>query len=190
MQWLIPLVPPKTTEVIWSKKILKQILPVPHPSHIQCSTPYHQCPYSRSHHAKSSNTQFSPISEPPPPTEICLNKLLMHLVSINGNPHNTTEDHCNTPLEPLSPSTITSTQSPHSSSPITTSSESESESTSCQSTLSNPSDRQLHPHLPLRTNKTFLMRLQGRPQVKVIPTLSIPLPESSSDSEEEDMDTT
>ena len=32
------------------------------------------------------------------------------------------------------------------------------------------------------------MRLQGRPQVTVMPTLSIPLPLSSS--EEEDMDTT
>ena len=70
------------------------------------------------------------------------------------------------------------------------SSESESESTSGQSTVSTASDRQLCPHMPLRYNETFLMRLQGRPHIWVMPTLYLQLSESSSDSEEEDMDTT
>ena len=116
---------------------------------------------------KPSNTQFSPISGPLP-AEICLNKLLVHLVSINDNLQNATEDHCSTPSEPSSPSTTTSTQSPHSSSLRISISESESESTSSQSELSTASNRQLCPDLPPRYSETFLMRIQGRPQVRVM----------------------
>ena len=45
------------------------------------------------------------------------------------------------------------------------------------------------PNLPIWYNINFLKRLQGRPQVRVMQNLSILLPESSSDAEEE-MDTT
>ena len=57
--------------------------------------------------------------------------------------------------------------------------------TSLESTAS---DHQLHPCLPIRYNETFLKKLNGKPQVAVMNYLSIPLPPSDMD-EEEDMDT-
>ena len=67
-----------------------------------------QCPYTRPPLAKPSNVQFSPISGPPPQAELCLNKLLMHLVSLNGTLQHTLEDHNPIPSEPSSPTTNSS----------------------------------------------------------------------------------
>ena len=154
-----------------------------------------QCPYSRPQQTKPSNPQPKPISGPPPTAKICLNQLLTHLISLNGNPQSNTVSQ-NMSFQDPSPPTSPQTQSSSSSSsctdpnsePEATSSSIctvDTESLSGQSTCSG---RQLRPRLPIRYNETFLMRLEGRPQVTVMPTLSIPLPVSSS--EEEDMDTT
>ena len=41
------------------------------------------------------------------------------------------------------------------------------------------SERSLRPRVPISYNETLLQRLHGRPQVKILNNLSIPLPESS-----------
>ena len=97
------------------------------------------------------------------------------------------------PSPPTSPQTQSSSFSytdPDSEPEATSSSicTADTDSLSSQSTASTCSNWQLRPRLPIWYNETFLMRLQGRPQVTIMPTLSIPLPVSSS--EEEDMDTT
>ena len=93
------------------------------------------------------------------------------------------------PPEPSSPKITSSSQSFSSLDPDSESeTASTTESTNDQSTIATASDRQHQPCLPISYNETFVQRLQGRPHVKIMPTLSIPLPESSSD--EEDMDTT
>ena len=99
------------------------------------------------------------------------------------------------PSQPTSPQTQSSSSSssytdPDSEPEATSSSicTVDTESLSGQSTASTCSDRQLRSRLPIQYNEAFLTRLQGRPQVTIMPTLSIPLPSSSS--EEEDMDTT
>ena len=94
------------------------------------------------------------------------------------------------PTSPQSSSPSSSSTDPDSEPEVTSSSgpTADTESLSGQSTTSTCSDRQLTPHLPIQYNETFLQRLQGRPQVTIMPTLSIPLLLSSSN--EEDMDTT
>ena len=170
--------------------------PKPHPIPKSHNTTPCQCPYSRPQQIKSSNPQPKPISGPPPTVEICLNQLLAHLISLNGNPQsNTVSQNISSqdPTPPTSPQTQSSSSSytDSNSEPEATSSSIctvDSESLSGQSTISSCSDRQLRPRMPIHYNETFLMGLQGRPQVTIMPALSIPLPLSSS--EEEDMDTT
>ena len=141
--------PPKELDVIRSKKIPTQN-PLPLcPSHKQSTSPHHQCPYTRSPLAKPSTDYFSPISGPPPQADLCLDKLLTHLVSLNGTLQQTPEDHNPIPLEPSSPTTSGST-------PSCTVSKSEPVSTNGQSTVSMASNRQLCPHIPIRYNETFL----------------------------------
>ena len=191
----LPQIQPKC---IQSKKIPHQNPPKPHPTPKSCNTTPCQCPYSRPQQIKPSNPQPKPISGPPPTAEICLNQLLAHLISLNGNPQSNALGQ-NTSFQDPSPPTSPQTQSSSSSSsytdpnsePEATSSSIctvDTESLSGQSTTSTCSDRQLRPRMPICYNETFLMRLQGRPQVTIMPTLSILLPLSSS--EEEDMDTT
>ena len=151
--------------------------------------PHCQCPYTRPPLAKPSNDHFSPISGQPPQTELCLDKLLMHLVPLN-------ENHNLLPLEPSSPTTTSSTSSsPTTSGSALTSpststiSDSEPESTSSQSTVSMASNRWPCPNITIRYNETFLKRLHRQPQVRVVNNLSIPLLTSESEVEE-DMDTT
>ena len=191
----LPLTQPKC---IQSEKILHKNLLQPRPTPKSHNTTPHQCPYSRPQQSKPSKPQPKPISGPPPTAETCLNQVLMHLISLNGN------SQCNTisqnmsfqdPSPPSSPQTQSSSSSssytdPESEPEVTSSSicTADTESLSGQSTASTCSNRQLRPRLPIRYNEAFLMRLQGRPQVTICPTLSIPLPSSSS--EEEDMDTT
>ena len=135
-----------------------------------------QCPYTIPPLAKPSNDHFSPISGPPQ-ADLCLDKLLMHLVSLNGTLQQTPEDHNPIPSEPSSSTTSGSTPSSAQgpSSPSSTVSKSEPESTSGQSTVSMASDRQLCPCIPIRYSETFLKKLHGQPQVKVMNNLSIPL---------------
>ena len=191
----LPLTQPKCTQ---SEKILHKNLLQPHPTPKSRNTTPCQCPYFRPQQSKPSKPQPKPISGPPPTAETCLNQVLMHLISLNGS------SQCNTisqnmsfqdPSPPSSPQTQSSSSSssykdPESEPEVTSSSicTADTESLSGQSTASTCSNRQLRPRLPIQDNEAFLMRLQGRPQVTICPTLSIPLPSSSS--EEEDMDTT
>ena len=46
------------------------------------------------------------------------------------------------------------------------------------------SERSLRPRVPISYNETLLQRLHGRPQVKILNNLSIPLPESSDEDTE------
>ena len=46
--------------------------------------PQHHRQYTGSLPSKSSNTQFGPTSGPPPQAELYLDKLLVHIVSLNG----------------------------------------------------------------------------------------------------------
>ena len=132
-----------------------------------------------------------PFSGPQPQAELCLHKLLLHLVSLNGTLQHTPKEHNPIPSEPSSLTTRSSTpsspQSPCSSS--SADSKSEPESTSGQSTISMANNRQLYPHIPISYSETFLKKLHGLPQIKVMNNLSIPLPESKSEAKE-DMDTT
>ena len=48
-------------------------------------------------------------------------------------------------------------------------------------------DRQLHPHIPISYSETFLKKLHGRQQVRVMHNITILLPDYEL---EEDMDTT
>ena len=83
----LPQIQPKH---IKSKKIPHQNPPKPCPTPKSHNTTPYQCPYSRSQQIKPSNPQPKPISGPPPTTEICLNQLLVHLISLNGNPQSNT----------------------------------------------------------------------------------------------------
>ena len=158
--------------------------------------PHCQCPYTRPPLAKPSNDHFSPISGPPPQAELCLDKLLLHPVSLNSTLQQTPEGHNPITSEPSSPTTTSSTPSSPTTSGSTQSSpssssiisDSEPESTSGQSTVSMASNRQLCPHIPLRYSETFLKKLHRQPQVKVTNNLSISL--LILESETEDMDTT
>ena len=192
--------PQTQPKCIQSKKIPHSSPPTPCLTPKSHNTSPHQCPYSRPQQFKPPDHQKKPISGPPPTADICLNQLLAHLISLNGNPQSNLVSQNMSSQEP-SPPTSPQTQSSSSSSsytdpdsePEATSSSictADTESLSGQLTASTCSNRQLRPRprLPIQYNEAFLTRLQGRPQVTIMPTLSIPLPSSSS--EEEDMDTT
>ena len=103
-----PSLPPKELEVVQNSKIPTPD-PLPQcPSYKPCSVPHCQCPYTRPPLTKPSNTHFSPISGPLPPAELCLDRLLMHLVSLNGTLELTLKDNIPTSMEPSSSTTSTS----------------------------------------------------------------------------------
>ena len=106
-------------------------------------------------------------------------------------------DPTSTPSTSQSVSPATTPNTSRSSSPTPSSSrssdeESDTPSTSSResntSTRSTTSERQLRPRIPICYNETFLTRLQGRPQVKTLNNISIPLPivSESEDSSDED----
>ena len=156
----------------------------PWPSSKLHKTTHHNCPYTRYHSTKPSNSPHNPISGPPPQAELCLNNLPMYLISINGITQPSTKDNTDPPQSsPLpspcpsllnSSSTLSSQDSTLESSPSSTESPWETETTA--SVTSTASDRQLHPFLPIRYNKVFLKKLNGRPQITTMNNLSIPLP--------------
>ena len=160
---------------------------------------HHKCPYTRPHSSKPSKPPNISISGPPQQATLCLNKLLTHLISINSttqSPPSNTLSPSPGPSSPLSchssfssPSTVSSTDSTPVSPSSTESSESPSEPESITSTASTASDQRWHPRLPIRYNEAFLKKLNGTRQVTTLNKLSIPLPPSDTD-EEEDMDMT
>ena len=76
-----PLSEPK---VVWNMKMPSLNDTPTNPQTNLCKTTHHNCPYSRPHSTKPSKHPHNPISGPPPLAELCLNKLLMHLISRNG----------------------------------------------------------------------------------------------------------
>ena len=52
------------------------------------------------------------------------------------------------------------------------------------------SDRSLRPRVPISYNETLLQCLHGRPQVKTLNNLSLPLPDSSDEDTEDTDETT
>ena len=153
---------------------------MPHTQTMQFTQPY----------SGPSNTHSSLISGPLPPAVLCLDKLLTHLVSLNGTIQLTHEDNILTPPEPSPPTTSTSLDSLCSLPSYTNSTDSDKESTSDHSTISTTSNRQLCPQLPISYNETLLKRLPGCPQVRMMNMLSIPLPDTDTEEDEEGMDTT
>ena len=164
----------------------------PHRPSIKSSKSTHQsCPYSRPCLTKPPNHPLKPISGPPQQDKLCPYCVLVQLISLNGitqlhtspspspSPSHSSHSFSSLDSNSVSPSSTTSTES----------TESSSESGSTTSLESTASDCQLHPCLPIRYNETFLKKLNGKPQVAVTNYLSIPLPLSDTD-EEEDIDTT
>ena len=56
---------------------------------------------------------------------------------------------------------------------------------SITSQISTASDRTLRPRIPISYNETLLQHLHGRPQIKTLNNLSIPLPDSSNEDAED-----
>ena len=164
----------------------------PHRPSIKSHKSTHQsCPYTRPRLTKPSNYPLKPISGPPQQDKLCPYSVLAQLISLNGiaqlhtspspspSPSHSSHSFSSLDSNSVSPSSTKSTES----------TESSSESGSTTSLESMASDCQLCPCLPIRYNETFLKKLNGKPQVAVMNCLSIPLPQSDTD-EEEDMDTT
>ena len=86
----------------------------------------------------------------------------------------------NLETETTSTDSTTDTSSDTSSSDETTSTSSEI------STISMLSDHQLRPRYPINYNETMLTKLHGLPQIKTFNNLSIPLPGTESESEEDE----
>ena len=164
----------------------------PHRSSIKsCKSTHQNCPYTRPQLTKPSNYPLKPISGPPQQDKLCPYNVLMQLVSLNG----ITQLHTSPSPSP-SPSHSSHSFSSLDSNSVSLSSTKSTESTESSSesgstTLLESTARFCHLllHLPIRYNETFLKRLNGKPQVAVMNYLSIPLPPSDTD-EEEDMDTT
>ena len=163
----------------------------PHRPSIKSHKSTHQnCPYTRPHLTKPSNHPYKPISGPPQQDKLCPYKVLMQLISLNGiaPPHTSPSPSPSPSHSSHSFSSLDCTSVSPSSTRSTESTEFTSESGTIISLESTASDWQLHPCLPIRYNETFLKKLNGKPQVAVMNYLSIPLPPSDTD-EEEDMDT-
>ena len=56
---------------------------------------------------------------------------------------------------------------------------------SITSQISTASKRTVRPRIPISYNETLLQRLHGRPQIKTLNNLSIPLPDSSDEDTED-----
>ena len=84
-------------------------------------------------------------------------------------------------------------QNSTSSSPNDTETDSDATSDDTQSVTSQTSlasDRSLRPRIPISYNETLLQCLHGRPQVKTMNNLSIPLPDSSDEDTEDTVEAT
>ena len=106
-----PPLPPEGPKFIQSEKIPQ---PVPQVLALYSNNATHlttNVPTQDSLTQNHLTLKSSPISGPPPAADIHLNKLLMHLVSLNGNPQTTTKHQDTAPSEPSSPTITSSLQS-------------------------------------------------------------------------------
>ena len=164
----------------------------PHRPLIKSRKSNHQtCPYTRPHVTKPSNCSIKPISGPPQQDKLCPYNVLAQFISLNGiaQPHISPSPSPSPSHSPCSSSYLDSNPVSLSSTKSTENTESSSESGSTSSLESMASDRQLWPWLPIWYNETFLKKLNDRPQVATLNYLSILLPPSDTD-EEEEMDMT
>ena len=133
--------------------------------------------------------------------------ILAQLISINGYKEikNTPNAETSPESSPTLPAPTRSSESSQSSeytsesqnstslSPNDTETDSDSTTNDMQSITSQTSiasDRSLRPRIPISYNETLLQCLHGRPQVKTLNNLSIPLPDSSDEDTEDTDDTT
>ena len=133
--------------------------------------------------------------------------ILAYLISINGYRGNKNTPNAETSPEtsPTLPAPTVSTESSQSSEDISelqmstssnpddTGTDSDSTSDDMQSITSQTSlasDRSLRPRIPISYNETLLQCLHGRPQVKTLNNLSLPLPDSSDEDTEDTVETT
>ena len=123
-------------------------------------------------------------------------QILAHLTAINQPQalEPTHEDQIpeSSPSSPATTSTDPETETTSTESTTDTSSDSgssdETTSTSSEfSTTSTLSDRQLRPRYPINYNENVLTKLHGLPQIKTFNNLSIPLPVTESESEEDEI---
>ena len=122
-------------------------------------------------------------------------QILAHLTAINQTQalEQMHEDQI-TESSPSSPATTstdpetetTSTESTTDTSSDTSSSDETTSTSSEISTTSMLSDCQLRPRYPINYNKKGLPKLHGLPQIKTFNNLSIPLPVTESESEEDE----
>ena len=158
----------------------------PHRPSIKSHKSTHQnCPYTRPRLTKPSNHPPKPISGPPQQDKLCPYNVLLQLISLNGitQPHTSPSPSPSPSCSSHSFSSLDSNSVSPSRTRSTESTEFTSESGSTTSLESTASDRQLHLHLPIRYNETFLKKLNGKPQVAVMNYLSVPLPPSDTDEE-------
>ena len=167
------------------------MMPPHRPSIKSCKSTHQNCPYPRPHSTKPSNHPLKPISGPPQQDKLCPYNVLAQLISLNGiaQLHTSPSPSPSPSHSSCSFSSLDSNSVSPSSTKSTESTESTSESGSTTLLESTASDQQLCLDLPIRYNETFLKKLNDKPQVAVMNYLSIPLPPSDTD-EEEDMDTT
>ena len=110
-------------------------------------------------------------------------------MAING--HNTAQQLLETQSLPATPATPSNTTSEL---PSTSSSSASTDCTTEEETATSDNesltliagDRQLGPHMPISYNETVLKHLHGKPQIRTLNNVSIPLP---IDSSSEDTDT-
>ena len=122
-------------------------------------------------------------------------QILAHLTAINQPQalDQTHEDQIteSSPSSPATTSTDSETETTSTESTTDTSSDTgssdETTSTSSEiSTTSTLSDRQLRPRYPINYNENVLTKLHGLPQIKTFNNLSIPLPVTELESEEDE----
>ena len=160
----------------------------PHRPSIKSRKSTHQtCPYTRPHSTKPSNHPLKPIHGPPQQDKLCPYNVCAQLISLNGiaQLHNFPSPSPSPSHSSCSFSSLDSTSVSPCSTKSTENTESNSESGSTTLLESTASDHQLHLHLPIRYNETFLKRLNGKPQVAVMNYLSILLPPPDTDEEED-----
>ena len=122
-------------------------------------------------------------------------QILAHLTAINQpqalEPMHEDQVTESSPSSPATTSTDPKTETTSTDTTTDTSSDASSSddtmSTSSEiSTTSKMSDRQLRPRYPINYKETILTKLQGLPQIKTFNNLSIPLPVTESESEEDE----
>ena len=146
---------------------------------------------SHNHHSVPISQDNQPVITGPSLSNTT-DQLLQYLAAING--HNTVQQPLeiqNKPTPTATPSSTTSElPSTNSSSASTDCTTTEDATTSDDKSITSiASDRQLRPHVPISYNETVLKCLHGKPQIRTLNNISIPLPIDSSSEDTDTKDT-